>query len=100
MTTTTELNRAFETYVRACKERGLTPPGFHLILESGSPTYGRAWRVYRTGLPVKDEAGRYTYPNGSGCYNPPVGDSFLGTSKREACAVLWARVAGMEGGAR
>lgn len=99
-TTSADINRAFEAYVRACQDRGLVRPGSHLILESGSPTYGRPWRVYLTGLPVKDETGRYTYPNGSGYHNPPVGDSYLGTSKREACAVLWARVAGMEGGAQ
>lgn len=93
--TRAQLDSAFARHERLCREAGLIPEGMHMHLEEGSPLYGRAWRVCLTGDRVETPSGPI-WPKGSGCYNPPVGDSYLGQTTREAFEALWTRSAGME----
>jgi len=93
-----DVRPALENYAEACKEAGLVPEGMHVILQEGSQTYGRAWRVYLTGDMVKDAEGRSTWPKGSGYSRPPVGDDYLGWTAAEAHAALWNRTAGLWAG--
>ena len=79
-------------YVRACKQLELIPDGYRVGLDHGSKTYGRAFRVYLTGVRADDGS----YPNGSGHGRPPAGSDFLGMTKREAFDTLADRAAVLE----
>lgn len=79
-------------YVRACEALDLVPDGYRVGLDHGSKTYGRAFRVYLTGIRAEDG----TYPNGSGHGHPPAGRDFLGMTKREAYDRLADRAAVLE----
>ena len=59
---------------------GLLPEGVKVILDKGSKTYGRAYRLYTTGYENK----------GGGWSDKPLhlGDGFLGLTKREAWLTL------------
>ena len=59
-------------YTRAMIAAGVLNDGDRLHFQEGSYTYGYAYRVHR--IP----AGK------SGHWNPPIGDAFLGMTKREA----------------
>lgn len=93
-----DVRPALERYAEACKEAGLIPEGMHVILQEGSQTYGRAWRVYLTGIMVPDENGQPTFPKGSGYSRPPVGDDYLGWTAAEALAALRDRTTGIWAG--
>lgn len=93
-----DVRPALENYAEACKEAGLIPEGMKIVLEEGSQTYGRAWRVFRTGIMVKDEDGHPTFPKGSGHFNPPVGSAYLGWTAAEALAALQDRTTGIWAG--
>lgn len=54
------------------RHTGLLCDGEHLVLQSGSPTYGLCWRLFITG------------PDWSGGRSDPPFGSYLGTSKTEA----------------
>ena len=97
--TTKDLEAQFARYVRVCERLGLIPEGMQVGLDHGSKTYGRAFRVYLTGIPVETPNG-WTYPNGSGPSRPPAGDDFLGMTKREAFTVLADRARTLEDVAR
>jgi hypothetical protein len=94
--TTKDLEAQLARYVRACERLGLIPEGMRVGLDHGSKTYGRAFRVYLTGIRAEDG----TYPNGSGHGRPPAGDDFLGMTKREAFTVLADRARTLEDVAR
>jgi hypothetical protein len=93
-----DVRPALERYAVACKEAGLVPEGMHIILEEGSRTYGRAWRVYLTGDMVLGAGGERTWPKGSGYSRPPVGDSYLGWTAKEAHVALQERTSGIWAG--
>ena len=93
-----DVHPALTNYAEACKEAGLIPEGMQVVLSAGSQTYGRAWRVNLTGIMVKDAEGRPTFPKGSGHYNPPVGDDYLGWTAAEALASLQDRTSGIWAG--
>lgn len=93
-----DVRPALERYAEACKGAGLIPEGMRIGLQEGSQTYGRAWRVFLTGIMVKDENGNPTFPKGSGHSRPPVGDDYLGWTAAEAHAALWNRTAGIWAG--
>jgi len=92
-----DLDGAVERYADACKHFDMVPEGFHIGLDIGSKTYGRAYRLYVSGDMVTDPVtGRNTYPNGSGHHGAPVGGDFVGMTAREAydtitnrCSALW-----------
>ena len=95
-TTKKHVESALAVYASACKAANLIPEGMHLILQEGSQTNGRAWRVYLTGDRVEiPEHPFYAYPKGSGCSRPPCGDDYLGWSAEEARRTLQDRAAGM-----
>lgn len=93
-----DVRPALERYAEACKDAGLIPEGMRIGMDEGSQTYGRAWRVYLTGIMVKDENGHPTFPKGSGFFNPPVGDDYLGWTAAEALAALQDRTTGIWAG--
>lgn len=93
--TITDVRPALARYAEACKEAGLIPEGMQVGLQEGSQTYGRAWRVYLTGIMVRDAEGRPTFPKGSGHNRPPVGDDYLGWTAAEALASLQDRTSGI-----
>jgi hypothetical protein len=94
MTTYTKANveAAFARYVRACERFDLIPEGMRVGLDHGSKTYGRAYRVYLTGIQAEDGS----YPQGSGHRNPPAGSDFLGMTITEAHTVLADRARTLE----
>ena len=61
-------------------------------LDHGSKHYGRAFRVYLTGIQAEDGS----YPQGSGHGRPPAGDDFLGMTKRDAFNALADRARALE----
>ena len=83
--TNKDLDAVLARYVRACERFDLIPEGMRVGLDYGSKHYGRAFRVYLTGVRAEDGS----YPQGSGHRNPPAGDDFLGMTKRGT----WAYVA-------
>ena len=94
MSTYTKANveAAFGRYVKACQRLGLIPEGMQVGLDHGSKTYGRAFRVYLTGVRAEDGS----YPQGSGHGRPPAGDDFLGMTKRDAFEALADRARTLE----
>ena len=73
--TTKDLDRQLTQYVNALKDLEMLPAGHRIVLDHGSKTYGRAFRIALTGEPVYNvEKGWYDYPNGSGHSFPPTGD--------------------------
>lgn len=87
-----DLDAVLARYVRACKRLDLIPEGMRVGLDHGSKTYGRAFRVYLTGIRAEDGS----YPQGSGHRQPPAGRDFLGMTKREAFNVLAERAWALE----
>jgi hypothetical protein len=81
--TMSDLRRALEAHIECLARCGITYNG-RLGLDEGSKLYGRAFRLYRTGYMID---GRPTTGHG----RPPVGDDFLGMTKREAYETLTAR---------
>jgi hypothetical protein len=90
--TTKDLAAVLARYVRACERFDLIPEGMRVGLDHGSKTYGRAFRVYLTGIQAEDGS----YPQGSGHGRPPAGDDFLGMTKREAFRALADRARALE----
>jgi hypothetical protein len=90
--TNRDLYAALDRYVRVCDRLGLIPEGMRVGLDYGSKTYGRAFRVYLTGVRAEDGS----YPQGSGHGRPPAGDDFLGMTKREAFNALADRARALE----
>ena len=86
--TIADVRNMFARYQRANDAAELIPEGFHLVLTEGSKYYGNAYRVNLTGDIVKDANGHNTWPNGSGHDRPPVGDDYLGMTKRDAFNTL------------
>ena len=87
--TTKDLDRQLTQYVNALKDLEMLPAGHRIVLDHGSKTYGRAFRIALTGEPVYNvEKGWYEYPNGSGHSFPPTGDDYLGMTKAEAYRTL------------
>jgi hypothetical protein len=68
---------------------GITYDGT-LCVSEGSVTYGNAFRIYRTHVTVIDPATNEPRTS-TGHYSPPVGDDFLGMTKRDAYNNLTAR---------
>lgn len=86
--TAKDVERVLEAY-REVLDRApwqMIRPGARLVLEQGSKTYGRAWRLYETGH--VDHTGEVT----TGYYRPTIGDDFLGMTAREARAALSTRL--------
>lgn len=79
-----DLDNALAAHVDCLARVGITYDG-RLDLDIGSLTYGRAYRLYRTG------AARPDGTTCSGHYSPPVGDDYLGMTAREAYETLTAR---------
>ena len=76
--TRSDLSSAFANHVDALERYGVTYDG-HLALDHGSPTYGRAWRIYRV-------------PTGqTGHHQPPIGSDYLGSTARAAYDELTSR---------
>jgi hypothetical protein len=83
-----DLRRALEQHAAALAAAGITYDG-RLGIDEGSKTYGRAFRLYRTGYLMPDRDGTMTPTSGHG--NPPVGSDYLGMTKREAYDELTGR---------
>ena len=83
-----DLRNAVERYANICTRLGLVPEGSHIGLDEGSQLYGRACRLYVTGNRADDG----TYPNGSGHSRPPLGDDYLGMTKRDAYHAIQERI--------
>lgn len=81
-TTAEDVRRAFASLQHAWKRNGITREGpggvtltgDELVLEEGSPTYGRAWRLY------------YRMPETFGLYTATseLAMGYLGSTRREA----------------
>lgn len=76
--TTRDVRYAFACHVDALERYGIAYDG-KLGLDVGSPTYGRAWRIYR--MPTGTRAH----------HDPPIGSDYLGATAREAHASLTTR---------
>ena len=50
--TTKDLDRQLTQYVTALKDLEMLPDGHRIVLDHGSKTYGRAFRIALTGEPV------------------------------------------------
>lgn len=84
--TNEDLRIMLERYQRALDSLGIElGEGERIGLDHGSKTYGRAFRLFLTGV-----------DGGTGHHNPPVGDDFLGMTKREAFETLAERCRTME----
>lgn len=84
-----DLDAMFGRYVRAIEAGGYVRDGYHLTLDIGSKTYGRAYRVYETANRElwgtdNGKGGKY----GSGQYEPTIGRNYLGMTAREAYDAL------------
>lgn len=89
--TNRDLAGMLERYKRALDSLGITlAEGERLEMSEGSKTYGIAFRLYTTGVPGIHGEG------GTGHGRPPVGDDFLGMTKREAYDMLAERCRTME----
>lgn len=89
--TNRDLSIMLERYKRALDTLGITlADGERLRMQEGSKTYGIAFRLYTTGVPGVHGEG------GTGHGRPPVGDDFLGMTKREAYDTLAERCRTME----
>lgn len=86
--TAQDLRDALAAHVETLERCGITYGG-RLEIDEGSKTYGRAFRLYRTGYPVRDLDGSERLTTGHA--NPPIGSDFLGMTKREAYETLTAR---------
>ncbi len=104
--TVRDVRAAVARYEDACRAEGLIQAHERIVLDEGSATYGRAWRVAVTDVlePVRDgspERGRVSHsgftfvaPDGwrfcSGHYSAPgtSGSGFLGITKAEAHQTL------------
>ncbi len=104
--TVREVRAAVARYESACREAGLIRAHERIVLDEGSATYGRAWRVAVTDVlePLRaghPERGRVSHsgvtfvaPDGwrfcSAHYSPPgtSGSGFLGVTKAEAQQTL------------
>ena len=95
-TTISEVRGMLERYVKACEALDLIPDGYRVIMDEGSKTYGRAYRVALQGAPVKRADGTNDWPNGSGHGRPPAGGDFLGMTKSEAYHSLHLMAAALE----
>lgn len=73
-----DVRHALAHYVDALERYGIDAGG-RVGMDEGSPTYGRAWRVY-------------VIPEGqSGHHNPPVGEDYIGWTRAEAYSTLTQR---------
>jgi hypothetical protein len=82
------VRRQARRYVELCEELGAIPAGFHVGLDEGSVTYGRAFRLFVSGDAVLTPEGGIGYPNGSGHGRPPFGSDFLGMTRAAAYEAL------------
>jgi hypothetical protein len=82
--TTADVRHALSHYVDACERYGISYDGI-IVLDQGSKTYGRAWRVYRTMWMGED--GKFC----TGHANPPIGSDYIGATAREAYENLTTR---------
>lgn len=69
---------ALANHIDALERYGVAYDG-RLIIQQGSATYGRAWRVFRESC------------GGGGLCGPPIGSDYLGATAREAHAALTER---------
>lgn len=92
--TTADLDRALTAHRDCLDACGITYEG-RLGLDHGSATYGRAFRLYRTAYPYPCQERRDDHTDCprcagtgtetcSGHARPPIGDDYLGMTKREA----------------
>lgn len=89
--TNADLDAMLGRYMRAVNRLGIKlEEGERVGLDHGSKTYGIAYRIYTTGVPGIHGEG------GTGHGRPPVGDDFLGITKREAYETLAERCRTME----
>lgn len=82
------VRRQARRYAELCEELGAVPAGYHVGLDEGSATYGRAFRLYVTGDAVRASDGSVSFPNGSGHGRPPFGSDFLGMTRAAAYEAL------------
>lgn len=105
-----DVRRQARRYAELCEELGAIAPGFHVGLDEGSVTYGRAFRLFVgthlrfvtlfgvtgtegastsvTGDCVRADDGSVSFPNGSGHGRPPFGSDFLGMTRAAAYEAL------------
>jgi hypothetical protein len=88
--TQADLSRALASHVETLERAGITYDG-RIGLQIGSRANGIAFRLYRTGYPVRDLDGSERLTTGHA--NPPVGSDYLGMTKREAYEALVTRTA-------
>lgn len=81
-----DVEGVFKVYVDVFDSYGLVRDGFRLVLEQGSATYGRAWRVYETAI-----------GGGGGLSRPLVGSDYLGMTARQAYDCLHDRLSVVHG---
>ena len=100
-----DVRRAFKAHVECLEACGIVYDG-RLVLSEGSKYYGNAYQINLTDKMDRCQARPWNDPtNHGGCaacggsgmarcsghYRPPVGDDFLGMTKREAFETLTAR---------
>ena len=85
--TTYQLEQLVRMITEELKWAGMLPDSTKVILEQGSKTYGRAYRLYTV-----------NYDKQSGYSDSPLylGDGFLGVTKREAWLSLRSILRAME----
>lgn len=80
-TTIQQVRGAAVRYSEALRELGMLADDERLILNEGSRTYGRAWRI------------NLVRPGSGAEFSPPAGSDFLGWTKAEAWQTLADRAA-------
>lgn len=89
--TNADLDAMLGRYMRALDALGIKlGEGERVGLDHGSKTYGIAFRLFTTGVLGQHGEG------GTGHGRPPVGDDYLGMTKREAYDTLTERCRTME----
>lgn len=106
--TNADLANMLERYKRALDSVGIQlREGERLVLSTGSKTYGIAFRLNVTGargaciltdenIGTEDDCTTHGHEGSTGHGRPPVGDDFLGMTKREAFQTLATTCRAME----
>ncbi len=90
MTTTrtnyAEVERQFTSYAMLVRTAGMLADDEKMVLQHGSPSAGRAWRIYTTGG-----------EHGTALAQPPEGSDYLGWTRSEAFDNLHTRCNAISG---
>lgn len=79
-----DVRRALSHLERVAHEARVLPRGKTLVVEPGSQTYGRPYRLYQRSVDIAHD------PNGGGLWPTQFADSNIGGTASEACRTLHA----------